>query len=158
MLYLLSTYPETIVDGEGIRYGIYLAGCRHRCPGCHNPVSWNREAGTPLTEERIQEIIREILDNPILDGVSFSGGDPFYNPQDFLPFLRRIRQETRMNIWCYTGYTYEELCGFPEGKEALPYIDVLVDGRFNKRLYAPDLKFRGSKNQRILHLKEGRIV
>ena len=133
MLHCLYTYPETIVDGEGIRYSIYLAGCAHCCKGCHNPESWNPEAGYPLTP--------------------FSGGDPFFYPQEFLPVLRRIKMATGLNIWCYTGYTYEELSADPVRKALLPYIDVLVDGPFVESLYSPYLEFRGSSNQRILRLK-----
>lgn len=150
MIHFLSIYPETIVDGEGIRYSIYLAGCRHHCSGCHNPASWNPCAGKPLTQEKVDEIIHEINANPLLDGVTFTGGDPLYYPEEFRALSKQIKEATHLNIWCYTGYTFEQLQDDPQLTSAIDYVNVVVDGRFESELYSPYLEFKGSNNQRII--------
>lgn len=152
-LHILEIYPETISDGYGLRYAIYFAGCGHHCPGCHNPASHDPAAGDPLTGEFFELICREINGNPILDGVTLSGGDPLYHPAAMAEFLRRLRERTGQSVWCYTGFTLEECLADPDRRECLRYIDVLVDGRFVAELRDPALAFRGSSNQRIIDLR-----
>jgi anaerobic ribonucleoside-triphosphate reductase activating protein len=102
----------------------------------------------------MNEIVEEINGNSMLDGITLSGGDPFFDPSELLQFLKEITARTSLNIWSYTGYTYESLLQNPTMRECLDYIDVLVDGKFEQANYHPDLHFRGSSNQRIVDVKE----
>ncbi len=150
---LLKIFKETIVDGEGLRYSIYFSGCPHRCPGCHNEYSWNPCNGEVLTYEKLEKIAEEINKNILLDGITISGGEPLYKPEEMVKILKYLKERTKKNIWLYTGYTLEEI-KIDKGKnDCLKFIDVLVDGPFIKELYSPLLKFRGSRNQRIIKIK-----
>lgn len=151
-LRVLNIYQETISDGFGLRYAIYLAGCSHHCPGCHNPDSWQPDGGNPLTKEMFTKIVSEIQNNPLLDGITLSGGDPLFRPEGVLLLLKLLKKHTGLPVWCYTGYTLEEIEQSPNLVLCLPYIDVLVDGRFEQSAYNPALIFRGSSNQRIIQL------
>ena len=153
-LRILKTFKETIVDGVGFRYSLYFAGCIHKCPGCHNEKSWNPDNGELVSYEMLQEIADEINENSILDGITISGGDPLFNPVDMLKVLKFLKEKTGKNIWLYTGYTLENIKLDKDRSKCLEYIDVLVDGPFIKQLYAPDLEFRGSSNQRIIKKSE----
>ncbi len=154
-LRIVNVYPETISDGYGIRYSIYFAGCIHRCNGCHNPQTWDYNAGVELDESLVENIIAEINKNPLLDGITLTGGDPLLFAQEMLCFIKILKERTGMNIWCYTGYVYEDIIKNAHFRaQCLKYIDVLVDGRFLKEFSDPNLHFRGSSNQRILFLKD----
>ena len=124
-------------------------------PQCRQLESPGGRRSEPLTEALLNRIIAEIRSNPLLDGITLSGGDPFYNPPALLALLRRLKAETGLNIWCYTGYTYEVLLDDEARRPCLEYIDTLVDGPFVQSLFDPTLPFRGSSNQRILHLSQG---
>ena len=147
-----------MVDGPGFRTSIYAAGCPNRCPGCHNPQSWDIANGTPMTTE---EILPTILADPFAD-VTFSGGDPMFQAEGFTELAQAIKSQTHKNIWCYTGYLYERLLEMPAQRKLLQYIDILVDGPFVESLKDETLRFRGSSNQRIIDVKksfeEGKIV
>ena len=158
MISVLSIIEDTMVDGPGFRTSIYCAGCRHACPGCHNPQSWDFSGGRAMTTE---EIMRVIVADPYAN-VTFSGGDPMYQPEGFAELARAIHERTQKDIWCYTGFTFEQLLGNPRQRALLEQIDVLVDGPFVKALRNDELIFRGSSNQRIIDvprsLQEGHAV
>ncbi|WP_319372299.1 anaerobic ribonucleoside-triphosphate reductase activating protein [uncultured Ilyobacter sp.] len=150
---IIKIFKETISDGPGFRYSIYFSGCSHYCEGCHNPETWKGDLGEVLSETYMQKIISEIKRNTLLDGVTLSGGDPFFIPEELLSFLRRLKGEIDINVWTYTGYTFEELIKKDITKKCLEYIDVLVDGKFDKDLANPELFYRGSSNQRLVDVK-----
>ncbi|MCM1518398.1 MAG: anaerobic ribonucleoside-triphosphate reductase activating protein [Pseudoflavonifractor sp.] len=146
-LRVLDIVEGTSVDGVGLRTSIYFAGCSHRCPGCHNPQSWDAEGGRPMEIDEIMEIV---ADNDY--NVTFSGGDPFYQVDELVPLARAIR-EHGYGIWCYTGYTYESICTDAALSRLLPYLDVLVDGPFINDRRDINLLFRGSDNQRLIDVR-----
>ncbi|GGG13662.1 anaerobic ribonucleoside-triphosphate reductase-activating protein [Paenibacillus albidus] len=149
-------YPESINEGEGLRAVLFLSGCRHRCPGCFNPETWNFNYGELFTLERRREIIAEIAGNPLLDGLTLAGGDPFFSAAEAVEFIHELRAELPdFPIWIYSGYTYEELTAAPGSPEwmLLAECQVLIDGRFVEELKDTTLPYRGSSNQRIIDIK-----
>lgn len=146
MLRIINIAEGTSVDGPGLRTSIYFAGCRHECPGCHNPASWSFEAGQDWSVEQVMQVIRY---NRF--PVTFSGGDPLYQAEQLLPLARAIHDEG-LNLWCYTGFLYEHIRDLSPYRELLSYVDVLVDGPFiqTQKPVGPALRFRGSSNQRFI--------
>lgn len=146
--------PESIVDGPGFRYVIFVQGCPHRCPGCHNPESHDPEAGYEITAG---EIFREIEKNRHLRGVTFSGGEPFEQVPALLGLGRMIK-EAGLTLMCYSGYTIEELQGRhdPETDALLDITDILVDGRYMEKQRNLTLIYRGSENQRVIDMNRTR--
>ena len=138
-----------MVDGPGFRTSIYCAGCRHQCPGCHNPQSWDFKGGRDMSTEELMRIIEA---DPYAN-VTFSGGDPMYQCDAFAELARAIHERTNKDIWCYTGFTFEKLITRAQ-RELLELLDVLVDGPFVEHLKDPDLLFRGSSNQRIIDVQK----
>ncbi|MBO1363403.1 anaerobic ribonucleoside-triphosphate reductase activating protein [Prevotella sp. A2931] len=158
MISILDIVHDTMVDGPGFRTSVYCAGCPNACPGCHNPQSWDIGAGHRMSTD---DIMREILSDPFAN-VTFTGGDPMFQAKGFLELARAIRRETEKNIWCFTGYRFEQLVQNADMRALLEYIDVLIDGPFVMALRDPDLLFRGSSNQRAIlvgeSLRQGSVV
>ncbi|WP_312651246.1 anaerobic ribonucleoside-triphosphate reductase activating protein [Proteiniclasticum sp.] len=157
MLRIAGIVKESITDGEGLRLVIFAQGCAHKCPGCHNPETHSFEGGYQIEDE---EIIDLILKNPLLDGVTFSGGDPLFQAEAFHQLALLIRKKVtphhpHFTIMAYTGFTFERLL---EQRDLyiplLHEIDVLIDGPFVESERSFDLNFKGSSNQRILDMRE----
>ena len=150
-----------IANGDGVRVSLFVSGCRNRCKGCFQPQTWDFCYGETYTGET-QKTILEALEPPYVDGLTLLGGEPFEpeNQRELLGLLRRVRAaHPEKNIWCYSGYTLEEMCseGHPRCEvtdEMLSLIDVLVEGRFVEEKKNLSLRFRGSSNQRVLDLKK----
>ncbi len=153
-LRLAGVIRESIVDGPGIRMTVFTQGCPHHCKGCHNEQTWDFDGGYDSSTERILE---EAQKDPLLRGLTFSGGEPFSQAQN-MAILAKEAKEKGYDIFCYTGYTFEKLLSefetHPEYKELLEQCDWLVDGPFVLEKRSLMLKFRGSTNQRILDVKK----
>lgn len=154
MLKISGTIPESIVDGKGIRYVIFTQGCPHRCPGCQNPQTHDFAGGKPADTDAI---LREISQDPLLRGVTFSGGEPFCQPAPLAQLAREIHRR-KLDVTVYTGYTLEELWAMHDKDvdDLLAQADVLVDGRFVLAQRDLTLRFRGSRNQRLIDMNKTR--
>ncbi|WP_019678712.1 anaerobic ribonucleoside-triphosphate reductase activating protein [Ruminococcus flavefaciens] len=160
-LRIAGTVNDSIVDGPGIRFSIFVQGCPHNCEGCHNPQTHDFNGGSIITTE---ELLEKIRSNPLLDGVTFSGGEPFCQAEALSELGKEIRK-LGLNIVTYTGYTFEQLF---EGRqnnhwgELLSVTDFLVDGPFILAQKDWEIKFRGSSNQRFIDCqtsyKEGKAI
>lgn len=149
-------YDESMSNGLGWRAVLFVSGCPHHCPGCHNKVAQDYNYGQEFNKE---EIINRICENSILKGITISGGEPLCkeNIPEVLDFIKDVKKvRPNFNVWCYSGYTLEQLEQRNDEvtKETLKEIDVLVDGRFIEEQKKPGLKFRGSANQRILDVQK----
>jgi len=141
---------DSIVDGPGLRFVVFAQGCRRRCEGCHNPETWSIGDGIEVAAD---EIIAQMLANPLTDGLTLSGGEPFLQVAQCVKVASAAR-ESGLDVWAYSGYTFEELIVWagsdPAVKELMDLIDVLVDGPFILAERTLSLKWRGSKNQRAI--------
>lgn len=147
-LRVLRVVEGTSVDGPSLRTSIYVAGCRHACPLCHNPQSWNMNGGEPRSLDSLMQVIA-YNESP----VTLTGGDPLYQPVAVKQLVHRIKTELGYNVWCFTGFTWEEIVADPELTDTIREVDVVVEGRFVNALRDTSLLFRGSSNQRLVDVK-----
>ncbi|MBQ6841868.1 MAG: anaerobic ribonucleoside-triphosphate reductase activating protein [Firmicutes bacterium] len=157
-LRIAGTIPESITDGPGFRYVIFTQGCPHHCPGCHNPQTHPFEGGEVAD---VEKILAEIAEDPLLAGVTLSGGEPFCQAAALLPIARAVKAMGK-TVMAYSGWTYTQLRNLAEKDDAvaelLALCDILVDGPFIEAERDLTLLYRGSRNQRVLELNQGHIV
>lgn len=153
MNYLKFT-KDDMLNGRGVRLTLWVAGCNHECPKCQNPETWDPSAGKLFTALEGDDILRE-LSKDYISGLTLTGGDPLFPANRItLTHICKVCKEEHpdKNIWCWTGYNYEQVKDLP----IMEYIDVLVDGSFRADLYDPKLKWRGSSNQRVIDVQASR--
>ena len=149
-----------VANGPGVRMSLFVSGCTHYCKNCFNQEAWDFGYGKPFTDKEIEMIVNYVSGEYIA-GLSLLGGEPLEpeNQKGILPLLRRMKEVCpEKSIWCYTGYTYDALLADSRREPCLHYIDTLVDGPFIQSEYDPTLLFRGSRNQRLVRLADGRAV
>ena len=155
--------PIDVANGPGVRASLFVSGCTHACPGCFNPEAWDFEYGQPFTGETAEQVL-QALAKPYVKGFSLLGGEPFHprNQKTVLDLVRQVRERfPNKDIWCYTGYLYEDLLADrvgEYGRALLEQLDVLVDGPFIEAQKDLTLRFRGSANQRLIDLKATRAA
>ncbi len=161
MNYATIKYND-VANGEGVRVSLFVSGCTHHCEGCFNAEAWDFSYGKPFGEAEIESILNG-LDKNYIKGLSLLGGEPFepQNQPALLELLRKFKEKfPSKDVWCYSGYDFDKhisvyKLGDPEiTKEMLSYVDILVDGKFVNALKNPNLRFKGSSNQRIIDVKK----
>lgn len=153
---LFGTAEDSIVDGPGLRYSIFVQGCSHHCPGCHNFESQDKEGGYVSS---IDELLDEIEANQIIQGVTLSGGEPLEQSEACYALARALKMR-QCNIWLYTGYLFEDILKEKPDKTALDLLklcDVVVDGPFVEKLHSHELQWRGSANQRVIDVQKSLV-
>lgn len=141
---------ESVTDGEGIRAVVYLQGCQHACPGCHNPDSHPLDGGYLADTD---EVLVELMSNPLVTGLTISGGEPLLQPGAVLALTQGAKSSGR-DVWLYTGYLLEDLLRERWAMDILRAVDVLIDGRFLLEQRDLAIPYRGSRNQRLLHRRD----
>ena len=153
LIRLAGIAENSLVNGKGLRKVFFSQGCSHHCEGCFNQHTWEFAGGRMFN---MDELVQKVKDEPFLDGVTFSGGDPFQQADKFA-YLAKKLHEANINIWAYTGYTFEELMKLAQTnhriKQMINNVDVIVDGRFMKDKMSENLKYCGSSNQRVIDVK-----
>lgn len=143
---------DDMLNGDGLRTVLWVAGCTHHCHNCQNPITWDITGGL-LFDEKAEEELFEKLSKPYISGITFSGGDPLhpFNREEVFRLIKKIRQELpQKTIWLYTGFTWEEIMDIPE----IADIDVVAEGKFVEALLDPKLHWVGSSNQRVINVKQ----
>lgn len=147
---LYGTVNDSIVDGPGLRYSIFTQGCLHNCLGCHNPNSHDLKGGYLVD---VDKIIKEIDENPLLDGITLSGGEPMLQVEPLIELLKAVKQRN-LNIVIYSGFTYEQIISDAKMKSLLELCDMLIDGKFEQDKKSLALLYCGSSNQRLINIQE----